>query len=421
MNDVELIYEAYLNLLQEKYFSYTAPDSVRLRIYDFYVLSYLNFLVDKMPVKNYRYEDTELKASVKDACKIIASTLRESLLEDVLYAIVSETTHAIRPADEVYGGYSFEQQELPHPMMFKRFDNDQDMQIYTILVNALQEHVSVNPFDDLGESRKGDIFNATLNILKKHNITVSRYVKACKSILNPEYIEWSEMYAGQPWIDICDGWLRLYYSKVNSSEEQVAIDHIFDLEHNNGSVLNKKQTYSGNWLKRVLDHKRDAESMYELIPHASGPVSSMAQRVLKERLGTTIASSRINNFTNLYNDQERDTNLALQEIQRYIKTGSKGTLDLSNTSVLKLPDNLTVNGDLVLNSTGISDVPTNLTVAGTLYIANTPLSQQHTLEQLRAMLPNVARIWTGRDEDWGSVLQQNIDDDGFNVSFVDEE
>jgi hypothetical protein len=84
-----------------------------------------------------------------------------------------------------------------------------------------------------------------------------------------------------------------------------------------------------------------------------------------------------------------------QKIQQYIKNGSKGDLDLSNTPITSLPDNLkqvggylnldntpitslpdnlTVNGYLYLNSTPITSLPDNLTVGGDLYLDNTPIT-----------------------------------------------
>jgi hypothetical protein len=65
---------------------------------------------------------------------------------------------------------------------------------------------------------------------------------------------------------------------------------------------------------------------------------------------------------------------AQKKIQQYIKNGSKGTLDLFNTPITSLPDNLTVNGELNLSSTKITSLPDNLTVTDSLYLNNTPIT-----------------------------------------------
>ena len=64
-----------------------------------------------------------------------------------------------------------------------------------------------------------------------------------------------------------------------------------------------------------------------------------------------------------------------QKIQQYIKNGSKGDLDLSNTPITSLPDNLTrVGGSLDLNNTPITSLPDNLTVGGWLDLYNTKIT-----------------------------------------------
>jgi len=51
-----------------------------------------------------------------------------------------------------------------------------------------------------------------------------------------------------------------------------------------------------------------------------------------------------------------------------------GGLDLSNTQITSLPDNLTVGGSLYLSNTQITSLPDNLTVEGWLDLNNTPIT-----------------------------------------------
>ena len=51
-----------------------------------------------------------------------------------------------------------------------------------------------------------------------------------------------------------------------------------------------------------------------------------------------------------------------------------GNLDLSNTQITSLPDNLTVEGWLDLSNTQITSLPDNLTVGGSLYSSNTQIT-----------------------------------------------
>jgi hypothetical protein len=70
--------------------------------------------------------------------------------------------------------------------------------------------------------------------------------------------------------------------------------------------------------------------------------------------------------------EERQKNhvIALQKkIQQYIKDGSQDNLNLRNTPITSLPDNLKVEGDLDLT--------------------NTPISEKYTKEQIKQMVPGV--------------------------------
>lgn len=63
-----------------------------------------------------------------------------------------------------------------------------------------------------------------------------------------------------------------------------------------------------------------------------------------------------------------------KEIQKYIKDGCVGDLDLEGTPIEKLPDNLKkVGGDLYLDGTKIKFLPDDLVVDENLWLNNTPI------------------------------------------------
>ena len=304
--------------LQEKYYSFEPSKNIRTRIYDFYVLSYLEFLVTRMPVKNMRDEDTELKASIIDAHKKCAKGLREELLNDVASSISGEA------------GYQFSEGKYK-PDNFRPFGLKILPKSSIELFNSIH---SIIPNDyDPDVSGKGEqLWNIVSKHLDKIGVPAARYINLCHQLFDEDFFDWDEGYGGGAWQDICEGWLKLNESNPFSAEEQVAIDHIFDLQHNNGSVLDKLSKYtmvseaveddeddeeeeeedisaddyegdydaasSIEWLQRVLDHKRDAKNMYELLAYASGPVRSMAERALKERTGSTVQQSGVDRIQN---------------------------------------------------------------------------------------------------------------------------
>ena len=67
----------------------------------------------------------------------------------------------------------------------------------------------------------------------------------------------------------------------------------------------------------------------------------------------------------------RDT--PVKELPKNLEVG--GWLDISNTSIKELPDNIKVNGDLWLQNTNIERLPDNLTVNGNLWLHNTPIKE----------------------------------------------
>lgn len=130
--------------------------------------------------------------------------------------------------------------------------------------------------------------------------------------------------------------------------------------------------------------------------------------------------------------EEREKNYLIstqKQIQQYIKDGSKGNLDLRNTPITSLPNNLKVEGglflggtkitflpnnlkvggslfssdteitslpnglqvgrNLYLSNTLITSLPDNLQVGGELHLNNTPLSKKYTKEEIRKMVPGV--------------------------------
>ena len=75
--------------------------------------------------------------------------------------------------------------------------------------------------------------------------------------------------------------------------------------------------------------------------------------------------------------EERQKNYAIatqKKIQQYIKQGSKGDLDLRNTPITSLPNDLKVGDNLHLSNTSITSLPNNLKVGGTFYLYNTPIT-----------------------------------------------
>ena len=159
------------------------------------------------------------------------------------------------------------------------------------------------------------------------------------------------------------------------------------------------------------------------------PIFEVYKQILRESIDLT-------NHKPKHTKKDKQAHLSkklYKKIQDYIDSGSQGDLDLSNTPITSLPDNLEVGGDLDLSNTPITSLPDNLKVnggldlsrtpitslpdnlevGGSLYLSrtpitsppdnlqiggyldlsNTPISKKYTKEELKRMLPGVRGIY----------------------------
>lgn len=97
---------------------------------------------------------------------------------------------------------------------------------------------------------------------------------------------WSAAYGGKAWANICDAWLDLYRTALSQENKlYAAIDRIYDLQHNTGTVFNKvglyyKASKGFGWIKKALDFKRYAKP-HELISRITPAYKSMALALVK--------------------------------------------------------------------------------------------------------------------------------------------
>jgi hypothetical protein len=127
-------------------------------------------------------------------------------------------------------------------------------------------------------------------------------------------IKWDSSFGGEPWAQIADGWLRLHNAK-HAGEIIVAIDHVYDLQHNTDTVFNKIDSYakggSYDWVMKALDHKRYLVSPHEMIEHVSKPMQELALIGIKLQTGKSWGdfeknwSETLKKKTEIYNDTKK--------------------------------------------------------------------------------------------------------------------
>jgi len=290
-------------LVNEKYYNYTFPEDKSYQMYDFYVIDYLDFLINNMPSKNFRDLPDDLVDSVQDAKKKLFPKLREELLDAVFYAVCAELRHA-----EVY---------KDNRKLFK--DNERFKKIYNLYLRYFLFHRTsqdqttdlqdiygvTKPSSDIRppESEKTNnldrniSFKAANYAIKESGMSKRDFMEMCFELYQNG--QWQSSYGGKAWARICNGWIMLNDAdkiEVPASKKPgegakpmgVAIDHVYDLQHNTDTVFNKLKSYYKEgyyWIKRALDHKANVKTYWDLLKHTSGQVKSMAGPVLYNRLG----------------------------------------------------------------------------------------------------------------------------------------
>ena len=74
----------------------------------------------------------------------------------------------------------------------------------------------------------------------------------------------------------------------------------------------------------------------------------------------------------------------------------RGLLDLFNTNIKKLPDDLYVGSNLLLDGcTELTEIPNNLYVGGNIYLRETPLANKYTIEEIRKIVTSTGGIIKG--------------------------
>ena len=267
--------DMYVRVLEEKYYTYKMPEDKSLTMYDFYVLDYLNYLLDQ-PSKNFRDLPPDLEDSVREAIKNLYPSLRVELLNAVFYAICAE----IRHVESKKTNRSLVQDNPQYEKLYKYWlkyknfhgksvaDREELITLYDIEKPSSTKRT---PQTELANDESRNISYKGANYaIEQTGLSREDFVKMCEHLYTNG--AWASSYGGKAWANICTGWLMLNDAdQINTSVKDdkikqktikkpmgVAIDHIYDLQHNTDTVFNKLKAYykSGySWIKKALDDK----------------------------------------------------------------------------------------------------------------------------------------------------------------------
>jgi hypothetical protein len=326
--------DLHMKLLSEKFYTYKMPDNKSLTMYDFYVLDYLKSILD-WPSKNFRDLPTDLVDSVNNAVQNLYPALRQELLDAVFYAVCAEIRYAENSGRKDHNRRIAKSNPKFEKLykLWAKYQNfhgkslsqrEELTDIYDIRKPSAKKRTPQSEKNN-NEARNLSYKGAQYAI-EKSGYSHADFMEMCEELYNEG--SWDSSYGGNAWGNICRGWLDLNSAdkidpnvkevkevdygaglkdedgnEIKSSKKSdtkptkaakkpmsVAIDHIYDLQHNTDTVFNKlKSYYKGGyrWIKTALDDKANVKSYHNLLNKASGTVKAMALPVLYNKLGQT--------------------------------------------------------------------------------------------------------------------------------------
>ena len=327
--------------------TYTLPASPRYLMADFYILSFIDSidfesLASRPSPTNPSGMASALRGEkyredIKYAKSVLYPFLQKTILADTFFSICCEGSYALLITDS-------------NGMYFGKDSVDKDFiralpLWYKALARAYEQAHGKATHDESAryETEKSnylDRYTTINNYLKENGKSKTEFVQVTMKVFN-HTILWSSQYGGTAWGAICDGWLHLNKVDPNDyNKAAVYIDHLYDLEHNNGTVFNKLRKYAFpeeltkgyaessryhgfGWIKELLDYKASVKNPYDLLRRTSGLMQKLASPVLK-----AAGYSRLD--TENKNEQYHYTKMAENEGYREYWTNEKGEYNRAN-------------------------------------------------------------------------------------------
>ncbi len=292
--------------------TYQLPSSPKYYMADFYMLSLISTidfdrLLQPTPanpqgvisaIRGEKYKD-----DIDYAKSVLYPRLQKIILEDTFYSITCEAYHAAEILTSQESNYEV---TSVMPTWYKQ------------LMRYVIKYINTNTFDSDRDQRGSGSsvreeksypqkYEAVIKFLTSKGISKTSYIEITTKLFRDDNV-WVDntSYGGEAWAQIGEAWLQLNaIAPTDYNKLAVYIDHIYDLEHNTGSVFDKIQRYhqelelnknaSGNrllptgnsyfqgyqWIGELLDFKAAINNPFDLLPRTSSSMQKLASPVLK--------------------------------------------------------------------------------------------------------------------------------------------
>lgn len=284
--------------LREGNVFYTLPDDPEKIMYDFYVLSAAasNTRYHKSAIDgthggalyrqtHYRDIDGKMLDNIHDAQRVISTHLRKHLLDALFYACCCEIRHLLdRQQTSLRDAMTPDEKKWMSAYIREYLALKSDREAAKSLAPDIRTKKRYAKHFDT----KSGGYAASLQAAKHANKVTGHDELWCMVFFGKCFTvgSWNGSYGGKAWNGITLGCRRLYNAST-IDETFIAIDLVYDLQHNTDTVFNKlKRYYKGSssaygWIKKALDEKANTSDTRTLLSKCSSQARKIALPVYK--------------------------------------------------------------------------------------------------------------------------------------------
>jgi len=241
---------------------YVPPKDKQYQLYDFYALSLIN---------PNAFMDEEAQDYFKQAKETIVNHIYNDFMYAVYFALASELYHTNDASDFESFNYKNEKDRADLKKEVGLTDKEIDI-LGKLGSNIPSRKVRYNKLKKL--LSPDEMANIAIKVFGKHKW-------------------WNSAYGGEAWANIAKGYKRLINAKT-IGDKMVAIDHVYDLQHNSDTVFDKVQEYykGGDlyWLKNALDDKAQIKEPHVYLDKTSPQLFRPLAYAFKQLYGKTLES-----------------------------------------------------------------------------------------------------------------------------------
>ncbi|MEM4261201.1 MAG: hypothetical protein QXG00_08205 [Candidatus Woesearchaeota archaeon] len=256
-------------------------------IYDFYAMSLIN--PDNIT-------DEDLAFGFKQAKKTIIDYEKEFLLNQIAKGVTSEVSYYLH----------FQKPEALKDYIPKYLKN-------AISKSFFKDYVKEFGLDDKGQPRINhngklvmrtlipvyadrfeEAYKMTLDFMKKRGYSLADLLMFSKEAFG-DISGWkSDQYGGKAWVTITQAGLDIIDLKneTDFNKTMAVLDHVFDLQHNTGSIFSKNEHLDKLRINDILNDKRDIKNVMGYYNRVSDGLKGPLAAAIKDLYGKTVESER---------------------------------------------------------------------------------------------------------------------------------